>query len=152
MGDSEEGFWSERKKEQSKVAGRRNIVLMRTTRRGMSELIVNGKRIKCTVDADGTALWSVADFVGSMYGKEPGGVSKLGSVYLQRFRREGSAQHNLLKERSTLVRFTGARGALSAAMDAHGLCELIKTMKLKKNNTKIAERAHAAYKSLMDLQ
>ena len=118
----------------------------------MSELIVNGKHIKCTVDAFGTALFSVADFVGAMYSKEPGGVSKLGSVYLQRFRREGSAQHNLLKERSTLVRFTGARGALSAAMDAHGLCELIKTMRLKRNNTRIAERAHAAYKALMNLQ
>lgn len=119
---------------------------------GMSELIVNGKRVKCTVDAFGTTLWSVADLVGAMYSREPGGVSKLGSVYLQRFRREGSAQCNLLKEHSTLVRFAGARGALTAAMPAHGLCELIKTMRLKKNNTRIAERAHAAYKALMNLQ
>ena len=118
----------------------------------MSELVVNGKRVKCTLDADGTALFSVADFIGLLYGREPGGVSKVGSVMLQRFRREGSGQCNLLKEHSTLVRFTGARGALTAAMSAHGLCELIKTLRLKKGNTKVAERAHAAYKSLMDLQ
>ena len=118
----------------------------------MNDLIINGHCVKGTVDAFGTALWSVADLIGAMYSKDSTCVSKTGSVYLARFRREGSAQHNLLKERSTLVRFTGARGALSAAMDAHGLCELIKTMRLKRNNTRIAERAHAAYKALMNLQ
>ena len=118
----------------------------------MSELIVNGRRVRGTVDTNGTTIWSVSDFIGAMYAKDAGGVSNLGSVYLTRFRREGSAQYNLLKEHSTLVRLPGARGALTAALPAHGLCELIKTMKMKRNNTKIAQRAHDAYKALMDLQ
>jgi len=118
----------------------------------MSELIVNGHCVRGTVDVDGTPIWSVADFIGRLYSREPGGISKVGSVMLQRFRREGSGQCNLLKEHSTLVRFTGARGALTAAMPAHGLCELIKTLRFKKSNTKVTERVHAAYKSLMDLQ
>ena len=126
------------------------MVLVRT--RGMNELIVNGRRVRGTVDVDGTAIWSVAELIGAIYSKEAGGVSKLGSVYIQRFRRETSAQYNLLKEHSTLVRFTGARGALTLAMPAHGLCALIRTLKLKRNNTRIAQRVNEAYTSLMNLQ
>ncbi len=119
----------------------------------MNDLIINGHCVKGTVDTDGTALWSVSDFIAALYKREDSTcVSKIGSVYTQRFRREGSAQCNVIKEYSTLIRFTGARGALTLAMSAQGLCALIKTMKMKKNNVRIARSAHDAYKKLMDLQ
>ena len=118
-----------------------------------SDLIINGHCVRGTVDVNGTPIWSVSDFIAALYKREDSTcVSKIGSVYTQRFRREGSAQCNVIKEYSTLIRFTGARGALTLAMSAQGLCALIKTLRMKKNNVRIARSAHDAYKALMDLQ
>ena len=139
------------KKNNSIVAGRRTMRLRRT--RGMSELIVNGHCVRGTVDVDGTPIWSVADFVGALYKREDStSVSKIGSVYTQRFRRDGAIQNNVLKEFSILTRMPGARGALTLAMSAQGLSTLITTMRFKKSNVKMAKRAHDAYTALMALQ
>ena len=121
------------------------------------ELVVNGCRVRGAVGEDGRAMWSVADFMGALYSREGsnGCISKVGSVYLQRFRGTEGARSNVMREHSVMLRIPGSRGALSAAMDAAGLVALMGVMRFRSKKGEqgtILRRAHAAYTQLMSLQ